>query len=425
MKHLPLILVIAACLNCQAATLEECRQLAKENFPLTKSFAILDKTEQFTLETASKAWLPQLQIGAQATWQNNVPTYPEAFNKILEAQGLSAKGMRKDQYLISADLHQTVWDGGRISAEKDLARSRIDETRRSNDVQIYALYERVDEVFFSIILLEEQEKAVDASIELLESNVKMLTSCFKNGAAMESDVDAVKVQLLEAQRQKANIASTADSFRKVLALYIGTEKCPQLELPADTQENAFGKRPEYALFEAQQATLLAEEKAVKSSLMPAISLFGTTFYGYPGLNSMDAIINNKWSWNLMVGASVTWNISAFYSKNSRINTLRAKSEYVSNQRELFDYNQRLLTSSQSDEIKRLELIAQNDDEIVALRTKVRKAEEAKLREGVINSTDLLLKITEERNAKILQATHKIDILRAKYKLNHTLGHENF
>ena len=423
MKHFPLILLIASCLTCRAATLEECRQWARENFPVTKSFAILDKTEQYTLETASKAWLPQVQVGAQASWQNHVPAYPDAFAKIFESQGITVEGMRKDQYRISADVRQIIWDGGRISAEKDIARARVDESRRSNDVQIYALYERVDEVFFAIILLSEQEKAVDASIELLEANVKTLNACYKNGAAMESDVDAVKVQLLEAQRQKANIAATADSFKKVLALYIGKDTCPPLDMPADNAANTFGKRPEYALFDAQQASLLAEEKAVQKSLMPSLSFFGSTFYGYPGMNSMDAMLNHKWTWNLMVGASITWNISAFYSKSSKINTLRAKSEYVNNQRELFDYNQRLLTSSQSDEIKRLELIAQNDDEIVNLRSKVRKAEEAKLREGIINPTDLLLKITEERNAKILQATHKIDILKAKYKLNHTLGHE--
>ena len=424
MRHFILANIIIMCLTAHAATLGECRQLAKENFPLVKSYAILDKTEQFTLETASKAWLPQVQLGAQASWQNHAASYPEALSKMLEAQGLEAKGMRKDQYRISADVQQMVWDGGRISASKNTASRTADESRRSNDVEIYNLYQRVDDVFFSIILLAEQGKAVDASIELLKANVNTLTAMLRNGAAMQSDVDAMQAQLLEAQQQKSNIEATAESFKKVLALYIGADTCPALEMPSDPSANASGARPELALFDARQATLAAKEKEVRASLMPTLSLFGTTFYGYPGFNSMDAIISHKWSWNLMVGARLTWNVSALYSKNSKLNQLRAQSEYVENQREMFEYNQNFQKATQRDEINRLTLIANGDDEIVALRSRVRVAEEAKLREGIINATELLRKITDEQKAKITQASHIIEILRAKYKLNHTLGYEN-
>ena len=97
MRKLLTALVIAVWVSAQAVTIEECRQMARDNYPLTKSYGILDLTEQYTLATASKAWLPQIQLGAQATWQNNVASYPDALLNVLAMQGIDAKGLRKDQ----------------------------------------------------------------------------------------------------------------------------------------------------------------------------------------------------------------------------------------------------------------------------------------------------------------------------------------
>ena len=420
MRKLLTALVIAVWVSAQAVTIEECRQMARDNYPLTKSYGILDLTEQYTLATASKAWLPQIQLGAQATWQNNVASYPDALLNVLAMQGIDAKGLRKDQYRIGAEVQQTVWDGGRIGASKNTVRRQTDEQRRSNDVELYALEQRVDELYFGILLLKEQSKAVEAGIELIDSNIKKMESMLRNGVAMQADMDALKAERLYAEQQQANIEAAESNYRRVLALYIGEIDCPELEMPKSPAA-CDGIRPEHSLFDAKLATLKAKEEEVKASLRPSISLFGSTFYGYPGFNSMEAMINHKWTFNIQVGARIAWNISPFYSKKSKLSQISAQSQYIENQRKIFEFNNALQEVGQRGEIARLQRIASNDSEIVALRKRVRVAEEAKLREGVINSTQLLQKITDERNAMITEATHIIEILRAEYKLTHTIG----
>ena len=136
-------MMLATC-ALHGITLDECRQLARENYPLIKTYGVLSQTEQFTLSAAQKAWLPQVQLAAQASWQNAVPSYPEQLAKMLAAQGVEVQGMRKDQYRFGVDVQQAVYDGGRIKAGKDVTSSEINEQRLQADVNMYALEQRVD-----------------------------------------------------------------------------------------------------------------------------------------------------------------------------------------------------------------------------------------------------------------------------------------
>ena len=421
LRTLYMCLMMLATCALHGITLDECRQLARENYPLIKTYGVLSQTEQFTLSAAQKAWLPQVQLAAQASWQNAVPSYPEQLAKMLAAQGVEVQGMRKDQYRFGVDVQQAVYDGGRIKAGKDVTSSEINEQRRQADVNMYALEQRVDEVFFGILLLQEQRKTIDASISLLESNLSTLQSMFKQGVAMQADVDAVHAELLAAKQKRENIIATDNSFRTVMAIYIGQPTCPELEMPAAIDERQGGYRPELALFDAQQSTVLSRQRQLNTTFRPQLSLFAQGFYGYPGFNSMEAMLNHRWTWNMQVGVRLAWNVSPLYSKKAKRGILDAQSQAIETQRETFLFNQRLQEQNDRGEIDRIQRIATADNEIVELRRRVRVAEEAKLREGIINSTQLLQKITDERNAGIVAATHKIELLRAQNKLSYTQG----
>ena len=62
---------------------------------------------------------------------------------------------------------------------------------------------------------------------------------------------------------------------------------------------------------------------------------------------------------------------------------------------------------------------QGDDEIIALRTNVRKAAESKLAHGIIDVNSLLREINNENAAKTQQAIHEIDMLKEMYNLKYT------
>ena len=177
-------------------TLDECRRLAREHYPEIRQYDLVRRTEEYTLSNARRAWLPQLSLAAQATWQTEVPSFPNALAGMLAQQGIDMPGMNKDQYKAALELNQTLWDGGKSEADKRIARAEAAEQARSADVDLYALQGRVDNLFFGILLLDERIAQTRLTLDLLRSNLEKVRALQRNGVAMQSDADAVEAELL-------------------------------------------------------------------------------------------------------------------------------------------------------------------------------------------------------------------------------------
>ena len=63
----------------------------------------------------------------------------------------------------------------------------------------------------------------------------------------------------------------------------------------------------------------------------------------------------------------------------------------------------------------------DDTEIIALRTKVRKAAESKLQHGIIAVNDLVKEINNENAAKVQQRVHEINLLKELYDQKYTIN----
>jgi outer membrane efflux protein len=74
---------------------------------------------------------------------------------------------------------------------------------------------------------------------------------------------------------------------------------------------------------------------------------------------------------------------------------------------------------QTENIDRFKTMMQGDEEIITLRTNVRKAAESKLVHGIIDVNSLLREINNENAAKTQQAIHEIDMLKEMYALKYT------
>ncbi len=425
MKRL-LLLCLALSAMCGAhaqLTLDECRALAREHYPEIRQYDLIRRSADYSLSNARRAWLPRLSLTAQATWQTDVPGFPEQMTGLLAAQGLDIPGLNRDQYKVQIELYQTLWDGGKSAADKQLAEAEAAEGRRSTDVDLYALEGRVDDLYFGILLLDERLAQSRLTIGLLGDNLEKIRSLQRNGAAMQSDADAVEAELLAAGQQAAQIESTRASYRQMLAIFIGRELAGEkLERPSVSEPLATGSaRPELALFDARIDKLAAQEAQVKSATRPRFGLFAQGYYGYPGLNYMQDMMSSDWSWNAMVGVKMSWNFGAYYPRGNSVRKLRVAQQQVEVQRAIFLFNTRLQTTEESGEIVRLRKALADDDRIVQLRRSVREAAEAKLRNGVIDTNDLLRKITEEATAATARSAREIELLKAIYELKHTIN----
>ena len=404
-------------------TLDECRRLAREHYPEIRQYDLVRRTEEYTLSNARRAWLPQLSFAAQATWQTEVPSFPNALAGMLAQQGIDMPGMNKDQYKAALELNQTLWDGGKSEADKRIARAEAAEQARSADVDLYALQGRVDNLFFGILLLDERIAQTRLTLDLLRSNLEKVRALQRNGVAMQSDADAVEAELLTVNQQLTQVAASRDSYRRMLEIFTGRPLGgEQLERPDASEPRSMeSSRPELALFDATADKLTAQERLVKAATCPRFGLFAQGYYGYPGMDYFQSMMSPDWSWNAMAGVKMSWNFGAYYTRKNSLAKLRTAKEQVEMQREIFLFNTRLQTAEESGDIARLRKALADDDRIVALRRSVREAAESKLRNGVIDTDDLLRKITDEAAAATARSAREIELLKTIYELKHTIN----
>jgi len=421
-KLLTLVVLVVAS-TASAQSLDECRRLAREHYPEIRQYDLIAQTEQYNLSNAARAWIPQVTLSGQATYQSATPTYPEVFNAILQANGIEMAGISRDQYKIAVEVSQHIWDGGKSKADKAIAEAEAEEQRSRVDVSLYDLQSRVDDLYFGILLLDERKAQTEALIEVLASNLARLQTYYKNGVAMQADVDAVEAELLTARQTLVQVESSRASYRRMLEIFIGQPLASEhLERPAmrDLQSRT-SARPELALFDAQESKLAAQRRAINSSLMPRFSAFAQGYYGYPGLDMFKSMVSSAWTPNAIVGVRMSWNIGAFYTKRNNLEKLNAAEKQIAVQRDVFLFNTQMQTTQEDGEIVRLRQAIADDERIVELRRRVRMAAESQLENGVIDATDLLRKITDETSASLARSTHEIELLQATYKLKTILN----
>ena len=261
-------------------TLDDCRQMARDHYPEIRQYDLIRKTESYNLSNAARAWIPQVALSAQATWQTDVPAFPEALTGILSRQGLEMPGLQQDQYKVALELNQTIWDGGKSSADRGIARAEAAEQRSSADVDMYALEGRIDELYFGILLLDERIAQTRLTQDLLRSNLSKVEALQRNGVAMQSDADVLEAELLTVGQQLGQFESSRESYRGMLGIFIGEALGDRTLLRPAVVEPPMGdnERPELSLFAARIDRLAAQERLVKSASMPRLGLFAQGYY---------------------------------------------------------------------------------------------------------------------------------------------------
>ena len=422
-RFILLSLMMLTVLTSKAQTLDECCKLARENYPEIRQYDLIAETEQYNISNAARAWIPQVVFSGQATYQSATPTYPEAFNQMIAASGLDMSGVRKDQYKVAIDVSQNIWDGGQSKANRAIAEAEAAEQRSRVDVSLYDLQSRIQNLYFGILLLDERVEQTETLIEVLDANLNRMRTYYKNGVAMQSDVDAIEAELLTARQTLGQVVASRASFRRMLEVFIGRPLTDEtLTRPAMVEvASRTSLRPELAMFDAQSNKLVAQRKAITSSVMPRFSAFAQGYYGYPGLDMFKSMVSSEWTLNAIVGVRMSWNFGAFYTQKNNLSKLDAAERHIAIQRDVFLFNTEMQTIQDDSEIARLQSALEDDNRIVELRRSVRMAAESRLENGVIDVTDLLRKIADETTATLSRSTHEIELLQATYRLKTTLN----
>ena len=422
----------------QAQTLEECQQAAERNYPLIHQYDLISKTTELTVSNIQKGWLPQVSASAQATYQSDVVSFPDEMQALYQQMGINMKGLTKDQYRVGIDVQQTVFDGGAIRSQKEIARAQGQVQQVQNEVNIYKVRKRVNEMYFALLLIDEQMKLNTDLQELLAGNERKLESMKKNGTAAESDWHSVKAERLNVVQQMTSLQAQRQALARMLTVFCGRptpdpslnggeiipvkpdiQEALQYLRPSMQGGDVGGSRPELRAIDAQLRLADAQEKALNSALMPKLGVFAQGFYGYPGYNMFEDMMSRKWSLNGMIGARLTWNIGALYTRKNDKAKIQLQRDMAENSRDVFLFNNNLEQIQQNENIARYQRLMSDDEEIIRLRSSVRKAAESKLAHGIIDVNDLVKEINSENQARVQQTVHEIEMLKEIYDLKYT------
>jgi outer membrane protein TolC len=420
MKHLILnyLLLIGLPITVfgQSITLDECQTKAKANYPLVKQYDLIEQTAQYNISNANKGYLPQLTLSAKGTYQSQVTKLP------ISIPNVTIPGLSKDQYQAVVEANQVIWDGGAISAQKKITNANTEVEKQKLEVDLYTLNERVNQLYFGILLLNEQLRQNDILQNELQTNYNRIASYKQNGVANQSDLDALKVEQINAQQRETELQSTQKSYFIMLSALTGLTIDAKTELIKPEINLALlnttaNHRPEIGLFEAQNKLFESQKELLNAGNRPKIGAFVQGGYGKPGLN----MLTNDFSDFYIGGIRLSWNLSGFYTQKNNLNKIEISKKSMNVQKETFLFNSDLKTKQEQTEIEKLQSTLSNDDEIIRLRGNIKKSATTKVDNGTLSITDLIREINAEDQAKQLKSLHEIQLIMNVYQLKNNIN----
>ena len=404
-------------------TIEQCYDLVRQNYPLVKRYELLDLTEEYTLKNAYMNYFPQISLQGSASWQTDVLEFP--FD--LSPYGIEMPTFSKDQYAAVIELSQVLWDGGMIAANRANIRAKADVDMAQQEINMYSLREKVNELYFGILYLDQQIRQVDILMEELEREYARIEGCIANGVASLSDLDLIEVERITQNQSRDRLSSMLDAYLRVLTLMTGVRISDAAQLvvpiPEDSDKeqmlNALIaseiRRPELELYKAQELEIDTQLDYWTAGGLPQFSLFIRGGYGRPGLNMLD----NSFQPFAIGGIRLVWNISQLYSLGYGKKIVGYSKEQVNSVRETFLFNTNLTNlqvQEQVAEIRRYFKTVEDDERIVELREKIRESTAAGVENGTKNASDLVSEINKENAARKQLIMHQIEMMKAMYGL---------
>ena len=408
-----ILLLIPCTLNAQELSLEEVQQTARRNYPAIKQKDLIKQTADLNIQNLNKGYLPQLALNGQATYQSEVTEID------ISLPGITINPLSKDQYKATADLNQIVFDGGLIRNQKVLQRLNAEVESERNEVELYKLHERINQIYLGILLLDEQVKQVGLVKSDIETGIRKTNALVENGVAFRSNLNSLEAEKLKVEQRNIELRSSRRGLVQTLSLFLGISlnEDVQLQPPAPVVITTEIKRPELGLYQKQTDLLNQQKKLVFSKNLPRASLFGQGGYGRPGLN----MLQDEADWFYIAGVRLNWNVSNLYTAKKERQLTDLSSQSVNIQKETFLLNTATQLSQQKAEIEKLESLVTTDKQIIALREKVKIAANAQLENQVISTSDYIREVNAEDQARQALIIHQLQLIEAQLNYNTIAG----
>lgn len=412
--------LVAICAGYAAhaqTTLDECIGWAYDNYPQIKEMSLIEMTKGIDLKNAAYAWLPHLNISGKATWQSEVVEMP------MDIPGMDIN-IPHDQYGLTAEFTQQIWDGGTSRSQKELAEAGAEVKKTQLETNLWSIRSRVQNVFLGIILIDKQLELNRLLRESLERSSEEVKSRMEAGVALPSDLDQVSVNILSCLQQRASLDADRKSYVKILGLLTGRDMTDvELAVPQDAVNyeddgaRDFETRPEMAFYAAQLKQNEFQRRQLNTLISPKLNLSLQGGYGRPGMN----MLSGDFSGYFVAGLKLQWNIGALYTRGLDKRKVNADAQKIDLTRKSFILNSSVEAEQKNNAILKARDVLEKDSEIIGLRQRIRASGEKQYREGTIKMNDYLSMLDEEYKARANESMHEVQLMMAVYDMKNTIG----
>lgn len=413
----PLAAICAGYAAHAQTTLDECIGWAYDNYPQIKEMSLIEMTKGIDLKNAAYAWLPHLNISGKATWQSEVVEMP------MDIPGMDIN-IPHDQYGLTAEFTQQIWDGGTSRSQKELAEAGAEVKKTQLETNLWSIRSRVQNVFLGIILIDKQLELNRLLRESLERSSEEVKSRMAAGVALPSDLDQVSVNILSCLQQRASLDADRKSYVKILGLLTGRDMTDvELAVPQDAVNyeddgaRDFETRPEMAFYAAQLKQNEFQRRQLNTLISPKLNLSLQGGYGRPGMN----MLSGDFSGYFVAGLKLQWNIGALYTRGLDKRRVNADAQKIDLTRKSFILNSSVEAEQKNNAILKARDVLEKDSEIIGLRQRIRASGENQYREGTIKMNDYLSMLDEEYKAKANESMHEVQLMMAVYDMKNTIG----
>lgn len=403
-------------------TLKECYDKAMAANALSGEQQAYSSISEIKDKNLASGWLPTLDANASASYVSDVVDFQNALSSI---PGISSilTPMPHDQYKVTLDINQVVYDGGAIKSGRAVEKTEMNINKKQTETDLYKLRAQINTCYFNIMILKRQKELLNDYLKLIKKKISSLESAVTNGTLLKSDLDVLVSQKISLEQQIAENDLRKISLLKVLSdltgenIDISTEFV--LPVPATELTNEL-TRPELQLFDLKKEQLDAGLQVSRSKRMPKAFGFATLGYGKPPGNNF---FKDNFDTYYIVGGGIKWNIYDWNKVKNEKKVIALQEGILDNRKKDLEDNLTRQLELKTSEIKSLETLLQTDSELISLRKKITLTAESKYENGTITATEYLNEMNTEQQAEINLEIHKLNLAMARIEYMNISGKE--
>lgn len=409
------ITVLVYSQHVTSLTIDSCFEMAKRNFPLVKQYALIDKSKSYSIDNANKSYLPQFNIGGQATYQSEVTHIP------ISLPNVKVSELSKDQYKLYGEVSQAVTDLFTTKDYRELISANAEIEGQKIEVELYKLKERISNLFFGILLIDAQIQQTELLKKDIQSGIDKVSVAIAYGTALKSSADNLKAELLKVNQRTIELKSNRSGYAAMLSYFIDqtVDETTFLIKPSPQIILSAINRPELKLFDLQKRTFEVQNKLIKAKNLPRLNLFLQGGLGRPALNMLSNDVNLYY----LAGLRLNWNLAGFYTYKNEKQILSLNQKGLDIQKEIFLFNTNVILHQQNSEVSKMQELIETDNSIITLRESIKNKTKVQLENGTATSTDYLIDVNAQDQAAQNLILHQIQFLMTQYNYQITSGNK--